>query len=161
MKRIADIFLFARGARHLEGELPLSACSRLEDLLSSKEGRISYRLEGECGDNNEAIVHVTLEGELQLLCQRCLQGLPFQLKVSEVLVLIDADSDLSQEELEDDERDFFPTSPEVDVAELIEDEIILSLPTVIRHENCHLPDLYVSANKLSPFAVLMGKPTTH
>ena len=61
-----------------------------------------------------------------------------------------------QEEIEDDSKDFLPAKGEVDVVELIEEEVILGLPTVPRHESCALPDTGQGSGRISPFSVLKG-----
>jgi uncharacterized protein len=48
-------------------------------------------------------------------------------------------AEMSQDELEDDTRDFLPVAGGLDVAELVEDEILLALPVAPRHERCGLP----------------------
>ena len=63
---------------------------------------------------------------------------------------------LTQEEIEDDSKDFLPAEKALDVVALIEDEIILNLPTAPRHEACVLPEAGVQAEKVSPFAVLQS-----
>ena len=62
----------------------------------------------------------------------------------------------TQEEIEDDSRDFLPAQSEVDVVALIEDEIILDLPSAPRHESCVLPASAQDNPEDSPFAVLKG-----
>ena len=66
------------------------------------------------------------------------------------------DSELTQEELEDDSRDFLPVEKELDVLALIEDEILLALPTVPRHDDCVLPGAVRESPNESPFSVLAG-----
>ena len=61
---------------------------------------------------------------------------------------------MTQEEIEDDSRDFLPAQAEVDVLALIEDEIILGLPSVPRHECCALPERAREMQPASPFSVL-------
>jgi len=63
---------------------------------------------------------------------------------------------LTQEEIEDDSKDFLMARNELDVVELIEDEIILDLPSAPRHESCALPDATLGAERVSPFSVLQG-----
>lgn len=52
-----------------------------------------------------------------------------------VLELIADEADLTQDALEDDSRDFLVAQKELDVAALIEDEIILALSLTPRHED--------------------------
>ena len=69
---------------------------------------------------------------------------------------VDDEVDLTQEDIEDDSKDFLVANKELDVVALIEDEIILGLPSAPRHESCALPDADLGAGKVSPFSVLQG-----
>jgi hypothetical protein len=45
---------------------------------------------------------------------------------------------------------------ELDVAELVEDEILLALPVAPRHEKCGLPGAADAGERINPFAALSG-----
>jgi uncharacterized protein len=51
---------------------------------------------------------VEVDGVLSLCCQRCLEPLEYPLELRSLLEFVDSDSDLTQEDLEDDSRDFLP-----------------------------------------------------
>lgn len=156
MKRINDAFLFAREARVLQGTLAVSGLERLHDLLAEVSGDVAWHLEGMRGARGEFLLRLTASGTIPLACQRCLSAIPFQLEVDNLLELVPADADLSQDELEDDSRDFLPVEKELDVAELVEDEILLSLPVAPRHERCVLPGAADAGERINPFAALAG-----
>jgi uncharacterized protein len=90
-----------------------------------------------------------------LCCQRCLEAIEHPIEVRSLLEFVDSDGDLTQEELEDDSRDFLPDQKELDVAVLIEDEILLALPIAPRHDDC-LPGAARGSANVSPFSVLAG-----
>ena len=102
------------------------------------------------------MLHLEVNGVLPLACQRCLDGIRFELDVDSLLELIPEGSELSQDELEDDTRDFLPVAGELDVAELVEDEILLALPVAPRHEKCGLPGAADAGERINPFAALAG-----
>ena len=56
--------------------------------------------------------------------------------------------------IEDDSKDFLPAQNELDVVVLIEDEIILDLPSAPRHDCCALPETGQGSGVVSPFSVL-------
>jgi uncharacterized protein len=91
-----------------------------------------------------------------LACQRCLEGISFKLDIDSRLELIPEDAELSQDELEDDTRDFLPVGGELNVAELVEDEVLLALPAAPRHERCGLPGAADAGERINPFASLAG-----
>ncbi len=156
LKRITDAFRFAKEGRVLEGTLPLSAFERLHDLLAVVEGEVSFRIEGFKGNRGEYLLQLVVMGVLPLACQRCLKAVPYDLDVDNLLELVPEGVELSQDELEDDTRDFLPVAKELDVAEFVEDEILLSLPVAPRHEKCGLPGAADAGERINPFAALSG-----
>ena len=151
---VIECLSFAREAEVLQGELPVAGFERVQDMLVSNAGSVQYRLEGAMGPRNRPQLHLQLDGVLSLCCQRCLEGVDYHLQVGNVLEFVGNEEELTQEELEDDSKDFLPAQSEVDVVALIEDEIILGLPSAPRHESCALPSAAQEDGVVSPFAVL-------
>ncbi len=156
LKKISNGFAFARDGRVLEGRLAVIDFERLHDLLAEISGEVAYRLQGYKGERGQSMLHVVVNGVLPLACQRCLGAIHFELDVDSVLELIPEGNELSQDELEDDTRDFLPVAGELDVAELVEDEILLALPVAPRHERCGLPGAAAAGERINPFAALAG-----
>lgn len=129
---------------------------RLHDLLAEIGGEVTFRLAGFKGDSGEPMLHLAVSGVLPLACQRCLEAVPCDLDVDSLLELIPEGAELSQDELEDDTRDFLPVVRELDVVELVEDEILLDLPVAPRHEKCGLPGAANAGDRINPFAKLAG-----
>ena len=156
-KRIViNSLAFARDAGSLQGELPIASLTRLLDKLVDSTGSLSYRVDGRFGSRNRPQLLLQLDGVLSVCCQRCLEGIDYPIAVRSVLEFVDDEEDLTQEEIEEDAKDFLPAQSELDVVALIEDEIILDLPSAPRHENCALPDTGQGTGKVSPFSVLQG-----
>lgn len=156
LKRISDAFAFARDGRVLEGTLAVAELERLHDLLAEVTGEVTFRLQGFKGESGEPMLHLVVSGLVPLACQRCLEPVPCDLDVDTLLELVPEGADLSQDELEDDTRDFLPVVRELDVAELVEDEILLALPVAPRHEKCGLPGAADAGERINPFAALSG-----
>jgi uncharacterized protein len=153
---VIDGLAFAREAGLLQGELPIASLTRVLDMLADEVGSLSYRVEGMLGPRNRPQLQIQLDGVLSVCCQRCLEGIDYSVAVNSVLEFVDDEEDLTQEEIEDDSKDFLPAQRELDVVALIEDEIILDLPTAPRHENCVLLGTVLGTEKESPFSVLKG-----
>lgn len=153
---VIDSNAFAREASLLEGEVPVAELARVLDLLVDSDGSLQYRLEGLLDDRNKPQVKLRLDGQLAVRCQRCLEGIVHPLRIRSVLEFVEDENDLTQEDIEDDSKDFLPAQRELDVIALIEDEIILDLPSAPRHESCALPDAKLETEKVSPFSVLQG-----
>lgn len=136
--------------------MAVSALERLHDLLAEVSGEVAFRLEGFKGANGELMLHLEVSGVLPLACQRCLKSVAFDLDVDNLLQLVPEGAELSQEELEDDTRDFLPVARELNVVDLVEDEILLTLPVAPRHEKCGLPGAADAGERINPFAKLAG-----
>ena len=161
LKRISDSFAFARDGRVLEGTLPVASLERLHDQLANVAGELAFRLQGRKGKRGEPLLEVEVSGTLALACQRCLEAIVFDVDIDSLLELVPEGGELSQDELEDDTRDFLPVAGELDVAQLVEDEVLLALPVAPRHERCGLPGAAAAGERIHPFAVLSalkGKP---
>ena len=136
--------------------MPISELERLHDLLVEVVGEVAFRLRGFKGERGEAMLQLEISGVLPLACQRCLDAVPCDLDVDSLLELVPEGAELSEDELEDDTRDFLPVERELDVAELVEDEILLALPVAPRHEKCGLPGAADAGERINPFAALSG-----
>lgn len=153
---LIDCLAFGSEGGSLQGELEVAALTRLHDSLSDFGGCLVYRIRGAIGERKRPELRVEVDGDLSLRCQRCLEVLPYRVELRSLLEFVDSDSDLTQEELEDDSRDYLPVQKALDVAGLIEDELILALPSVPRHTDCALPGAAREDLNLSPFSVLAG-----
>lgn len=151
---VIDSLSFAREGRSLQGELPISGLERLHDVLAEIAGSVVFRLNGRIGRQDKPQLLLEVSGRVPVICQRCLGRLDYPLSIDSVLELIADEADLSQDELEDDTRDFLVAQKELDVVALVEDEIILTLPSAPRHDDCALPDSNTRGTKVSPFAAL-------
>lgn len=153
---VINSLAFARDAGSLHGELPIAGLTRVLDMLVDSSGQLSYRIEGRMGPRNRPQLLLQLDGTLSVCCQRCLEGIDYPVEVRSMLEFVKDENELTQEEIEDDSKDFLPAQSELDVVALIEDEIILDLPSAPRHDSCALPDAGQGSGKISPFSVLKG-----
>jgi uncharacterized protein len=114
--------------RRFEGELPLSSLARLRDSLASDEGKVRYRLEFGRDEMNVAFLKLDAEAELPLLCQRSLEVFRLPVVVDERLGLIAREQD--EAALTAGYEPLLVESGELNLADVIEDELILSVPVV-------------------------------
>lgn len=154
---------FARKGLEIHGTIAVSQFSRCTDMLASDEGEVSWRLTG--GRDAEAKPELVLKvsGVLQLTCQRCLEPYPFQVDIDSGFVVVANEAALPAEEDDiDDSRDYLVADANMQVAELIEDEVLLALPFAPKHQtgSCgaegELKDSSIELKKPNPFAVLQG-----
>lgn len=145
---------FARRGESLEGSVALAQLSRLADVLSGTEGRAQYAVFGESDSEGELYLRLHVEAALHLQCQRCLGPLDWPLESEGRLHLIPPGRAMPDEDLADDESDPVAVSGSLDVLPLLEDEILLALPLIPRHEDCEAPSFSDDTGDTSAFAVL-------
>ena len=153
---VIDSLGFAKERSVLKGELPIAELTRTLDLLADSAGLIKYRVEGSFSSRNRPQIVLKLDGLLSVSCQRCLEGVEYPLDVESTLEFVNDESELTQEELEDDAKDYLLSQHEFDVVSLIEDEVILDLPVAPRHKSCALPGIKAGTDKVSPFSILQS-----
>lgn len=152
-----DGFRFARERGRRAGHLSLDVLSRLPDF-GCVAAEVDYVLEGTENDNRHLSLRIAVDGELQLVCQRCLE--PVSTPVA-VRCELELSADQHYIDTVDDDVERVLATSAMDVAALVEDELILDLPIIAMHEQCGA-GLAEEDAKPSPFAALAalrrGKP---
>lgn len=139
-----DAYDFAMRGGELAGELLPAVLPRLADVLAAEgePGRLRWRLHGflqpRTGQPPQAMLRLTVQGELPLVCQRCLQPSAQAIDEAVNFRLQRGDSVPTQEEL-DDPDEVLPITGPLNVTELIEDQVLLALPIVPMHAVCPRP----------------------
>jgi uncharacterized protein len=142
-----DVRAFTREGAVLDGELPLAAFQRLDpSLLPPAAGEppavVSWRAEGRqravLGGEPEVWLQLRADTSVRLECQRCLQPMVHALQVDRRLRFVEGE-DEAQRLDEDSDDDVLALPASLDLPALIEDELILALPLVPRHEACPDP----------------------
>jgi len=126
---VIDVWRMVAAKRQFEGTLPLSAFTRLRDSLVDSEGECRYVLGFGRDAGNQAFVEVRAEAELPLLCQRTLERYLHRVRLVQQLGLITSEAQESALP-EQMEPLLVPESGEMQAIDLVEDELILSLPVV-------------------------------
>ena len=105
-----------------------------------------------------------LSADLVLECQRCNQELIHRLQRDAQFRFVASEEELNALPIEDDEVDVVVGTHHMDLAAWVEDEAILSLPLVPRHEDCRPAVPLTAAEEAAgagepppnPFAALAG-----
>jgi uncharacterized protein len=129
---VIDSLEFARTGQRLHGSLPIAGLHRLKDCLFDDLGEVRFEVKGACDARHRPVLVLEVSGVLHLLCQRCLGMLDFPLRLSNTLLLAGTRDEGGG--FEEDDAEWIEASAELDVAGLVEDEIILALPYSPRHE---------------------------
>lgn len=159
---VIDSLDFVRNAGIHRDKIPLSGLVRLHDLLFDKEGELTYKISGHFDKNNKPSLHLEIKGKINLRCQRCLNKLTHIVDLQTFFLLAKNEAELDRID-EDDTIDAILATPDLDVLNLIEEEIILSLSISSRHpdDECrlHRPEsnediLSDQSQSIHPFATL-------
>ena len=156
-----DSLDFARNCQEISGKVQIAELPRLLDMLENPQGILSYTVQGVVDRQGSPALDVSIAGGCQLLCQRCLGGLDYSIKIETRLLLrnqagMDAldDTVAGKEEVE---FDSILADVHLDVLDLLEEEILLSLPIAPKHEfgDCRAVDgKNAREEEQHPFAVL-------
>lgn len=162
--RQADTWQLARLQRKLTGTAPLAEFARLiEGLPQQAESLVSWALTGEIDSLGRSYLLLQAQAVVTLECQRCLALFDLSMHVENRLQLVKTEGDLEADDvLEEapDTPDLVLGSSHFDVQRLVEDELILALPYVPKHEVCpSLPEALETDEggdpvRPSPFAAL-------
>jgi uncharacterized protein len=117
----------------LRGSLPLQGLARLMDSLVDSVGVVEFEVKGGQDARRRPLLILAIHGMLHLQCQRCLGAIEHPLQVLNTLLLVTA-GESAAGNLDEEDAEWVEASGNLDVAALVEDEIILSLPYAPRHE---------------------------
>jgi uncharacterized protein len=130
---VIDRVQFARARRRLSGTVAVAELGRLHDLLTEPVGALAYELAGGIDGRQRPYLELLLTGSLPLRCQRCLGTMPVSVDASNRLLLLSSESEFEQADQEG--LDAIDAGGPLAVLELIEEELMLALPMVPRHES--------------------------
>ena len=166
--RYVDTFELTRLGLATGSQTPLNRFKRLvADLPEQGQRTAEWTIQGETDSLGQRFLRLRVKAEPLLVCQRCLSEFGWKVDADTRLRVVNSEADLEEDGvLDEDEPDDFIErivgSNRLDVEALIEDEIILALPYVAKHDAC--PDVPKALDKgeeprsedkrPSPFAVL-------
>jgi len=131
--RIEDPFAFARAAGLHSGQAALAAMPRLQDRLAGEAGTVAYVVRGKLDQRQRPLLELEITGNPSLRCSRCLAPLDFALKLQSRVLLMPPGAVMPEDD-DPESPEWIEAGQELDVLELVEDEILLSLPLAVRHE---------------------------
>ena len=136
-----DIKAFAQAKGRLSGHDSLLKYKRLaqEAPKLHPELYVDWSAEGDvrepAGGGSRVWLHLRADAQFPVVCQRCLQPMDVPLKVDRWFRFV-ADEAAAEAQDDDSEEDLLVLSREFALHELIEDELLLDMPLVPRHEHC-------------------------
>ncbi len=154
-----DSIEFCRTGESRTGAVAVARLGRLTKELADASGELQWAIAG--GRHALGLPQLTMrvQGDVKLVCQRCLAPFAHHIDTDTVLVLArdEADADETEEKLDDDSIDVIVADSRQDLLQLVEDDALLALPFSPRHEACpgDAPELPKDSPP-SPFSVLKG-----
>lgn len=162
-----DVAAFAKSDDALlEGTWPLAELERLvsSTVVPANEATpVTWRARGELravrGGQPQIWLHTEASTRVMLECQRCLMPVGAEVMAQRSFLFVHGEETAAELD-SDSEDDVLALTRSLDVRELIEDELLLALPIVPRHETCPQPLLDGEPEPLSedgtphPFAAL-------
>ncbi|MFZ2302953.1 MAG: YceD family protein [Gallionella sp.] len=157
-----DSLDFAGNGRQISSEVPVAGLPRLLDALEDAQGALEYKIRGSTDKQGNPLLEVCITGNCRLRCQRCLGAMDHAIRIDTRLLLRDQASlnALDSSDVaggEEEEFDSILADAHLDVLNLLEEEILLSLPIAPRHElgSCQTTGIENRhGEEESPFAVL-------
>ena len=159
-----DPVLFAKQGRSVAGQIAAHELPRIAEVAAKSDCIINVTMSFSTSSLGFPMVQGTIEGSIVQTCQRCLGDVAIEINQQFELLLIKPES---QELASQEGVEIFEYSDQfVSTIKLIEDEIILAMPIVAKHQNIedcdpnarkwlqqsdHLP---VEEKRRNPFASL-------
>ena len=162
-----DPWRLAEQGETLKGRLKLGSLPRLAPLLADADGEAAFVLTFARDGQRRLLIKLDVQADLNLECQRCLANMV--LKVDNEICLTPVQGLIEAEQLPENLDPLMLGEGEyLDIAQLVEDELMLGIPSSPRHENidCNgqeiadfgeLPETEMKGE--NPFAILAGLQT--
>jgi uncharacterized protein len=151
---VIDSLEFARTGEDLRGEVEVAALERLADALFDSGGQLVYRIHGNRDSHQRPRLELSVDGAVNLKCQRCLGSFVYPVALQSSLLVLTASGGASNTDIDD--LDGVPADPHTNVHALVEDEVLLAIPYAPRHPEgqCTTEVKVKDDRPTSPFAVL-------
>ncbi|MGE5161867.1 MAG: YceD family protein [Betaproteobacteria bacterium] len=153
-----DAFRLARRQETLRGEATMAQLPRLAPSVVDPAARVAYEIAGRIDAEGHPGAVMKLSARLPLRCERCNEPMQFRLEREVPFRFVGSEQELNALPIEDVEVEEVVGSAGMALLPWIEDEVILSLPLVPRHDGCALPlagDVEpVPQGRPNPFAAL-------
>jgi len=149
-----DLFEFARSGRQAAGlvrvsqlprmlnEVPAEAPERESAFTWQAEGATQPELQDDGTEGPQPYLRLAIHGSAWLECQRCLTPYLQAFNVDATYRIVSTEAEAQEFPLDEDEVDVIVGSTHFDLIDLIEEELLLNLPLVPKHDVC--PEVHES-----------------
>ena len=140
-----DVEAFANQGAELAGRFSVAQLDRLASSLAGDDAVVATEVEWRARGERRTLrgevqvwLHLEAHARLPLECQRCLKPVFVPVDIERSLRFVRGEELAAQLDA-DSEDDVLALARVLDLRELIEDELLLALPLVPRHERCPEP----------------------
>jgi uncharacterized protein len=151
--------------RVFEGVCDIANLTRIADLIVDKEGTLSVNLTFYRNESALPALKGQVTGDLSLVCQRCLDTMSLPIDASIDLIFVSSDE--KAQSLQRGYETYLVEDSRILLNDLIQDEVMLSIPQLMMHDNCEPYRPLIEATsatisqteleeKENPFAVLQN-----
>ena len=116
----------------LTGTMAVSRFTRLNELLVSDEGELEVSVSFSARRKKRCVVIGHAKGTVRMACQRCLESMPVPIEVRVRLNIVADENELLELELEQD--GLVVDGPRLQLTEVFEDELLVSVPMSPVHD---------------------------
>lgn len=156
-----DLLATADAGRVLQGRMQLASLERVLPVLNSDAGELQVYINLGKDPDGTHYLSGTIQGAVELQCQRCLRPLSMPLDIAFRLGIVRSNEAASK--LHERYEPLLVGSEPTRIAEIVADEVLLALPLVPMHGEDALCKALVTAyrppeseTRENPFAVLAG-----
>ena len=130
-----DAFKLAARASSVSGSLDARRLPNVADSLAPGDDPvpIAWTIEGRRSAEGRPAISIDIEGDVPLVCQRCLAPMAWPVSQGTEVLLAHDEDELATLDAETDGEVILADRP-LDAATLVEDELVLTLPFAPRHE---------------------------
>jgi uncharacterized protein len=134
---------FAEKSRCWEGNAMVGDFERLAQEFVNPGAKLFYRVCGQQDARGRPHLLCEVKGSVEMICQRCLKPVEVRIETDRQLYLASSEEEAERLEatLVDLDIEVMVTGQSLDLAGLIEDEVLLGLPLVPMHEHCDMDSL--------------------
>lgn len=154
---VVDSVQFAKLHAAERCTVAVSEFKRLAQVVLGDRGKFEVGLDGFEDSEGRPCLHLHVEGNMTVTCQRCLEPLDLAIASDRRFVLAESEQDLMDLGEEADDVDSLLADSKLNAMLLAEDEILLQIPMAPTHDEgtCDQPQWSSDTGReSSPFSVL-------
>lgn len=148
--------------KSFSGRVAIADLPRLVEIAMSPKGEVELALTFSRDGKKRACVQGFVRATLTLECQRCLGAMDFPVEAELNLAMVESPAEA--ERLPETYDPMMIEEPRIRLLDIVEDELLLSIPQIPKHPSDHCNTSYVApepqlletdvAERENPFAVL-------